>query len=255
MRAVDEELLSLGQCVYLGAYSWPTAQRLRFQWLGHDRSLAPRKTGGDLGRPRRMNKAAAYQLLSLIKEQPDAQLSELSKALFDLGYGYFSTPYLCKATRRLNVSYKVANCYATARSDLQRLEYRHMIKYYDPEQLVFIDESAFDYRVCNRKRARSTKGRLAYLRQPFQRGNRLSFMPACSLTKGCFAYYTKTGSVNGEVFLHYLREVLLPQMSEVPLANSVIVCDNASIHKVPGVLDLVHSQSECQEAAAGQHTT
>lgn len=247
MMCVDEGWLTLEMCVSKGVFSAPSGRRLRREWLANDNAFAPKKAGSYMGRPRKMEKDAAYFLRNFVQMQPDAQLSELSDALYDLDFERFSVPYLCKALKRLNITYKVANCYATARSDLKRMQYRARMQRYLPEQLVFIDESGFDYRVCNRKRARATRGDLAYLRQPFQRGQRLSFMPACSLANGCFAYYTKTGSVNGEVFLHYLREVLLPCMQRYPLTNSVIVCDNASIHHVAGVQELVRSHGECRK--------
>ena len=45
-------------------------------------------------------------------------------------------------------------------------------------------------------------------------------------------------AVTGDDFLQFVRG-LLPRMNKWPLPNSVLVVDNAAIHKVPGIRELV----------------
>jgi transposase len=45
-------------------------------------------------------------------------------------------------------------------------------------------------------------------------------------------------AITGNNFLHFVRG-LLQQMNKWPLPNSVLVIDNAAIHKVPGIRELV----------------
>lgn len=48
---------------------------------------------------------------------------------------------------------------------------------------------------------------------------------------------------SGEEFALFIRG-LLDQMQPWPLPNSVIIMDNASIHKVPGIREMVEERCE-----------
>ncbi|KAG2747361.1 hypothetical protein P692DRAFT_201716997, partial [Suillus brevipes Sb2] len=48
-------------------------------------------------------------------------------------------------------------------------------------------------------------------------------------------------SFSGEEFGHFVSG-LLDQMQPWPMPNSVLVMDNASIHKVPGIRDMVEER-------------
>src|SRR5207237_1618964 len=49
------------------------------------------------------------------------------------------------------------------------------------------------------------------------------------------------GSVNGEMFYDWIKYNILPYYQPYPLPRSIIIMDNASIHKNPSIRDLIKS--------------
>jgi transposase len=81
-------------------------------------------------------------------------------------------------------------------------------------------------------------------RYEFQfRGTKYSILPAISLD-GIIHLEVIENAITGADFLRFI-EGLLPRMNTWPLPNSVLVVDNASIHKVAGIRDMVEEHSVC----------
>ena len=70
------------------------------------------------------------------------------------------------------------------------------------------------------------------------RGQRVSGIVGMSC-QGILHFYTTTGTTNGEKFLHYVQDCLIPHLQPFNgiNAHSVFVLDNASVHHVPAVVD------------------
>ena len=114
---------------------------------------------------------------------------------------------------------------------------RNIRNNFRPEQLVFADESHFNRLTLRRPYAWSKRGKRAS-RHKFQfRGTKYSILPALSLN-GILHLEVVENAVTGAVFRRFL-EGLLPLMNKWPLPNSVLIVDNASIHKVAGIRELV----------------
>jgi hypothetical protein len=109
--------------------------------------------------------------------------------------------------------------------------------HYRPEQLVFADESHFNRLTLRRPYAWALRGQRASKYELFHRGNKYSILPALSLD-GILHLEVVENAVTGGVFRNFI-EGLLPQMNEWPLPHSVLVVDNAAIHKVAGIRELV----------------
>ena len=75
------------------------------------------------------------------------------------------------------------------------------------------------------------------------RGKRYSAIPVVSL-QGIHYVYISEGTFNGERFAYFLRSCLAPFVQPFNWMNpcSVIVLDNASIHHVEEVTDVVENQ-------------
>jgi hypothetical protein len=102
---------------------------------------------------------------------------------------------------------------------------------------VFADESHFNRLTLRRPYAWSLRGERA-CRYEFQfRGTKYSILPAISLD-GILHLEVIKNAITGEDF-HSFVEGLLPRMNAWPLPNSVLVVDNASIHKVAGIREMV----------------
>ena len=114
---------------------------------------------------------------------------------------------------------------------------RNILVHYRPEQLVFADESHFNRLTLRRPYAWAKRGDRAS-RYEFQfRGSKYSILPALSLD-GILHLEVVENAVTGAAFRRFV-EGLLPRMNKWPLPNSVLVVDNASIHKVAGIRELV----------------
>ena len=136
---------------------------------------------------------------------------------------------------------------AMERDEDDRAQYQFIIgSHYEPAQLVFVDESAFDRRVSRRQfawapigsRARrrdfSIRGkryevRLTSSYPTFHLSDRYSVLPALSLD-GIIAVEVLDRPFTAATFSKFI-EGLLDEMNPWPQRNSVIIMDNASIHK------------------------
>ena len=109
--------------------------------------------------------------------------------------------------------------------------------HYRPEQLVFADESHFNRLTLRRPYAWSKRGERASRHEIQFRGAKYSILLALSLD-GILHLEVVENAVTGDVFRRFV-EGLLPRMNKWPLPNSVLVIDNASIHKAAAIRELV----------------
>lgn len=70
--------------------------------------------------------------------------------------------------------------------------------------------------------------------------SRYSLLPALSFDGMLWAKVVE-GSFTSDLFYEFIEE-LLTRMAPFPAPNSVIVMDNARIHKHPDIIDLIESR-------------
>jgi len=104
------------------------------------------------------------------------------------------------------------------------------------ENLRFIDETGS---VLNMTLpyGRSLKGERAFDSCPVSQGERISTIGALS-TEGLIAGMSYEGTLNGDLFLYFLENFLVPQLK----SGDVVICDNAAAHKVDNVKELIESK-------------
>ncbi|KAJ3511381.1 hypothetical protein NMY22_g15667 [Coprinellus aureogranulatus] len=100
---------------------------------------------------------------------------------------------------------------------------------YEPEELVFLDETSKDRRAVGRRYGRSIKGSRAIVEQDFVRGRCVSLTGALTVD-GIEAKTAVEGSMTRELYLEFLEHSVLPLCSAYPGPRSVLVMDNARIH-------------------------
>lgn len=98
-----------------------------------------------------------------------------------------------------------------------------------PADLVFLDETGSNLAMA-RDYARAPRGQRAYATKPVNRGGRVTLLGALGL-HGLVAAMTVDGFTEGDVFVAFLQDVLLPQLRP----GQIIVMDNLKAHKVAGV--------------------
>ena len=116
------------------------------------------------------------------------------------------------------------------------------ISVYDPEMLVWIDETGCDRRDATRKYGYRVRGIPICDQRILVRGTRYTAIPVLS-TEGIHDVFITEGTMNGERFSEFVRDVLLPHLNPFNGINprSVVIMDNASIHHVDEDVDLIRS--------------
>ena len=114
------------------------------------------------------------------------------------------------------------------------------ISMYDPDMLVWIDETGSARRNSIRQYGYSLRGMPARVHQLQVGGRRLSAIPVLT-TSAIEDVYVTSDSVDGTKFEEFLFQCLLPIILPFNGINhhSVIVMDNASIHHLERVQDLI----------------
>ena len=95
---------------------------------------------------------------------------------------------------------------------------------------MFLDEFGFNDKTGLPKYGFSYRGTPAYSSQPACRSKNFSLLPAMSVD-GLFAASVFEGSVTKEIFNDFVKYKVLPHCNPFPAAKSVIVMDNANIHR------------------------
>ncbi|CDO71854.1 hypothetical protein BN946_scf184939.g78 [Trametes cinnabarina] len=116
----------------------------------------------------------------------------------------------------------------------------HIAENYQPEQLVFVDETHLNRETTRRMYGWAQCGRRAHRREFFIRGQRYSILPALSLD-GIIALDVFETSLTAEKFTLFI-EMVLDCMNPFPQRNSVLVMDNPSIHHAEGLRELVEAR-------------
>lgn len=105
----------------------------------------------------------------------------------------------------------------------------------DPAKLVFIDETGLSTKMA-RLRGRAPRGERCRAGVPHGHWKTTTFTGALRLT-GMTAPFVYDGAMNGNVFLAYVSQVLVPTLA----TGDVVVMDNLPAHKAAGVRDAIEA--------------
>ncbi|WP_172643964.1 IS630 family transposase [Rhizobium ruizarguesonis] len=103
----------------------------------------------------------------------------------------------------------------------------------DPEKLIFIDETGLSTKMA-RLRGRAIRGERCRAGVPHGHWKTTTFTGALRLT-GMTAPFVYDGAMNGNVFLAYVEQVLVPTLE----IGNVVIMDNLPAHKTAGVRDAI----------------
>ena len=93
-----------------------------------------------------------------------------------------------------------------------------------------MDESAANERSTHRKYGWAPKGSTPHMYLSFKRSERWSILPAYT-SDGFIAWEIIQGSFDAELFDDFIKNQVLPQCSPYPGPKSVLIMDNAPIHR------------------------
>jgi transposase len=191
-----------------------------------------------LGRPSTLRATHRIRLREFLEGKPHAYLEEMSDFLcdeFDIEAPFWT---VYRELERMRWSRKVASKRAKEQSEpLRRMFRARVAQYYTPEQIVAVDESACNERTGDRKYGWSRIGLPVELVYSFRRSERWSILPALTVD-GYLNCVIHQGAITAEILEHFLQYSVLPYCTPYPGPNSVIVLDNASIHRSARVREL-----------------
>jgi hypothetical protein len=101
---------------------------------------------------------------------------------------------------------------------------------WDASQLVFLDESGINSKLGQRSYGYAPKGQRARSKVTTTRAPNLSLLPALTVD-GYIVCNVYEGAVNQDVFAEFIEHDLLPLCNPYPGPRSVIILDNARVHK------------------------
>ena len=178
-------------------------------------------------------------LLRLILENTGIYLRELQWRFHDRFGVNISASTICRTLRRMGCSRRVIRYIALQRSDELRAQFMAEMSIYDPDMFIWIDESGCDRRNSTRKYAYTIRGMPPVDHRILARGTRYSAITAATVN-GVHDVMLVKGNVNGDnIFESFIETSLLPILQPFGNPNSIIVMDNASIHHVDKVTQLI----------------
>jgi len=190
------------------------------------------------GRPRLLDGLDARFVEACIERQLDTSLQELQTHFLEATGVHASTTTIWRTLKRLGYTMKLITVPAIEQNEYERIRFKmHIGEHYEASQLVFVDESHFNWITLRRSYAWAPCGDRASCREFFVRGARYSILPALSLD-GIVHTEVYNHVVTGDNFRLFIAG-LLERMQPWPLPNSVIIMDNETIHKVEGIQEMV----------------
>ena len=183
-------------------------------------------------------------ILRLILENPGIYLHELADELQDVFGVTISVPTVCRTLKSMGCSRQVMRQIALQRSESLRAHFMSEVSVYDPAMLVWLDESGCDRRHAARKYGYSIRGIPVCDHRILIRGKRYTSIPILSM-QGIHDVFITEGTTNGEKFAEFVEEYLLPHLLPFNGINprSVVIMDNASIHHIHQVSDLIENRA------------
>ncbi|MEO6783470.1 MAG: IS630 family transposase [Bradyrhizobium sp.] len=178
-------------------------------------------------------------LLELFRQEPDLTLEEIQRRLLDERQQKAGLGSVWRFFDRHGISFKKKRSRAAEqdRPDVAaaRSTWADNQPKLDPDRLVFIDETGTSTKMA-RLRGRAPRGERLVGKIPHGHWKTTTFVAglrSTALTAPCVI----DGPMNGNAFLAYVEHVLAPTLKP----GDVVVLDNLSAHKVPGIREAVEA--------------
>ncbi|KAG0434117.1 hypothetical protein DMUE_5292 [Dictyocoela muelleri] len=153
-----------------------------------------------------------------------------------------SVSTVCRKIKKVGITRKRLTSVPNERNSVERVNERKIyatdISRISYENLVFLDETGFNEHI-KRAYGYSLKNSRAYITVPANRGINRSLLCAIN-SRGLIGYEYLTGSYNSNLFLAFLERILVPYFVLNP--NSILIMDNARIHKTNSVLSFLQEK-------------
>ena len=181
-------------------------------------------------------------IIEVVLDQPGIYLHEVQQHILEETGTSISLSSICNFLNKQGFSRQKMVRVSIQRSDELRAKFRENTSIFSPDMFVFIDETGTDRRDCLQKLGYSLRGQPATALKLYSRGQHISALAAMSV-EGVLECTMVEGGVCGDVFKTFLEEKLSPLLHPFngTNPNSIIVMDNAAIHHVDGVVELLEN--------------
>lgn len=192
------------------------------------------------GPERKLSEQEELIVLQLFLDSPGIYLREVQQELQDRTGNWVDCSTICRTAQRLGLTRQKMKKVAIRRCDILRAQYMNEMEAFDPHMLVFVDETGCERRNSVRQYGYGLRGMTPVQHQITVGGKRLSGIGVLT-TRGMEDVYLVEGSVNGDTFLRFIQRCLLNIIQPFDGNNhrSIVVFDNASIHHLDTVVDLI----------------
>ena len=174
-----------------------------------------------------------------VSARPDATIAEWRAWLLETHQVSARTGLINKTLAALDLTFKKKSLHAAeqAREDVAkaRVEWREQQPELTPAKLVFIDESAVKT-TMTRRYGRAKCGHRLVAAVPHGHWKTTTFVGALRCD-GLTAPLVIDGAINGELFLAYGEQVLVP----TPQPGAVVIMDNLRVDKRAGIWEAIEA--------------
>ena len=181
-------------------------------------------------------------LLHIVLQKPGIYLYEIRKELIEATGVDVSTSAICRCLKKVGFSRQRMKLIAIQRDDSLRAQFVSDVSLYEPEMLIFVDETGSDRRDSLRKYGYSLRGMPAKSHKIISRGKHVSAIAMMSMN-GILDVKIVHDSVNGEVYSDFVEQFLVPHLLPYDGHNphSVIILDNCIMHYCQEALQMTQA--------------
>jgi len=185
-------------------------------------------------------------LAELVDRLPMLFLDEIQRIIEQCtGYRYSLSQIQEAITRQGYTHHKVLEYRAMEQNhNLRTLYQANMMLNYTASQLVYFDETHSQAKDFRRRYGYGIRGLPAFANvRNLAHGKGKSAAAACALAlDGMMAVRVTEGKMNADYITAFIIEDVIPEMTAFPGPKSVLVMDNASVHEVDQIANLLQAR-------------
>jgi transposase len=139
--------------------------------------------------------------------------------------------------KRLDITHKKIKAVAAEQNQELLEQWYDDSRFWRADQIVAVDESAFNEHTGHRKYGWAPQGLPAEMKILLKRNPKWSLLPAYTID-GHLDPLVYQGNITAEIFEEWMEYRVLPQCNPWPGKNSIIIMDNCGIHRSQRVLNM-----------------
>ncbi len=208
--------------------------------LFNDTGSVTKKSYNKSNLPRKITKVVQFCILQLVIQYPGIKLREIKSEVSYLLQVELDESTICRFLHSQGLTRQKMQIVAKQRDEYERAMFATEMSVYDPDMLIFLDETGCDRRNVLRRRAYSFRGKPAVSHKLLVRGRHLNAIAFMS-SSGIIDCHIEDRPVDGDQFYLCVQQYLLPHLMPFDGSNphSVVIMDNASIHHVDEVVQMI----------------